>query len=348
MRRGLISRSAVELPDAVLEARLTRVRAAMRTAGLDALLIYTNNTRPAGVSWLTGFVPYWSEAMLVVPRDGAPYLVAALSFRVKSWIERVSRLGDVLHHPRIGLKAGQAIVAAQNNAVVGIVDFDGLPAGIAADLREAGPELRLTDASALFAQLRSRADPAEIALASKAAAIAQTALAQADDGASLNIMIAAVERQARLLGAEEIYVAAVPDLAHDLRFIRIEGEPSRGERFALRATIAYKGTWLRLVRTYCESGVAEQAAAQLADAVAGLPSGRGFAKFKSFVVEGCRMAQPLEPLMGSRLETANAPAPGGLVSVQAAISVDGTTVPVGAPALIGLDGAAGSLLASPL
>src|ERR1051326_2630089 len=334
MRRGLISRSAVELPDAVLEARLTRVRAAMRTAGLDALLIYTNNTRPAGVSWLTGFVPYWSEAMLVVPRDGAPYLVAALSFRVKSWIERVSRLGDVLHHPRIGLKAGQAIGAAQNNAVVGIVDFDGLPTGIAADLREAGPELRLIDASALFAQLRSRADPAEIALASKAAAIAQTALAQADDGASLNIMIAAVERQARLLGAEEIYVAAVPDLAHDLRFIRIEGDPSRGERFALRATVAYKGTWVRLVRTYCEPGVAEQAAAQLADAVMGLPSDRGVAKFKRFVVEGCRMAQPLEP--------------GALVSVQAAISVDGTTVPVGAPALIGLDGAAGSLLASPL
>jgi hypothetical protein len=286
--------------------------------------------------------------MLVVPRDGAPYLVAALSFRVKSWIERVSRLGDVLHHPRIGLKAGQAIAAARKNAAAGIVDFDGLPAGIAADLREAGPELRLTDASALFAQLRSRADPAEIALASKAAAIAQTALAQADDGASLNIMIAAVERQARLLGAEEIYVAAVPDLAHDLRFIRIEGEPSRGERFALRATIAYKGTWVRLVRTYCESGVAEQAAAQLVDAVAGLPSDRGFAKFKSFVVEGCRMAQPLEALMGSRIEAANAPASGALVSVQALISIDGAAVPVGAPALIGIDGAAGSLLASPL
>ena len=348
MRRGLISRSAVELPDAVLEARLTRVRAAMRTARLNALLIYTNNTRPAGVSWLTGFVPYWSEAMLVVPCDGAPYLVAALSFRVKSWIERVSRLGDVLHHPRIGLKAGQAIVAAQNNAVVGIVDFDGLPAGIAADLREAGPELRLTDASALFAQLRSRADPAEIALASKAAAIAQTALAQADDGASLNIMIAAVERQARLLGAEEVYVAAVPDLARDVGFIRIEGERARGKHFALRATVAYKGTWVRLVRAFCEPGVMEQAAAQVAEAVALLPSRDGFAKFKSFVVEGCRMAQPLEALMGSRLESAHAPAPGALVSVQALISIDGMTVPVGAPALIGVDGAAGSLLANPL
>ena len=93
MRRGLLARSMVELPDAVFEARLERVRAAMQEEQFDALVIYTNNTRPAGVSWLTGFVPYWSEAVLVVPRAGAPYLVAALTFRVKSWIERTSRIG---------------------------------------------------------------------------------------------------------------------------------------------------------------------------------------------------------------------------------------------------------------
>lgn len=347
MRRGLISRSVVELPDAVLEARLDRVRDAMRAGGLDALVIYTNNTRPAGVSWLTGFVPYWSEALLVVPRDGTPYLVAALSFRVKSWIERVSRIGEILHHPRVGLRTGQEIVAARKDAAAGVVDFDGLPAGIAADLREAGPDLRLTDAGALFATLRGAADPAEIALASKAAAIAQAALAQAG-GRSLNAMIAAVERQARLLGAEEIYVAAAPDLARDARFVRIEGEQALGKHFALRATVAYKGTWIRLTRAFSEPAVLNRAAAQLAEAVALLPSDRGFAKFKSFVVEGCRTTQPLEPLMGSRLESADMLAAGALVSVQAVVGVDGASVPVGAPALIGLGGAAGSLLAAPL
>src|ERR1700680_679974 len=139
MRRGFIARFLVELP--------------------DALVIYTNNTRPAGVSWLTGFVPYWSEAVLVVPRLGGPYLVAALSFRVKPWIERVSRLADVLHTPRIGLKAAQQIAATQADAAVGVVDFDGLPAGIAEDLREGGPKLAWHDASTLFALLRAVADP---------------------------------------------------------------------------------------------------------------------------------------------------------------------------------------------
>src|SRR5580704_6086897 len=196
MRRGLIARSLTELPDAVFDARLKRVREAMQRAQLDALIVYTNNTRPAGVSWLAGFVPYWSEAMLVVPREGAIYLVAALSFRVKSWIERVSRLGDVLHTPRIGLRTAQQIAAKRSDAAVGVVDFDGLAAGIAADLREGGPGLALQDASSLFETLRASADPAEIALAMKAAAIAHHALFQAR-GDTLNAMIAAVESDAR-------------------------------------------------------------------------------------------------------------------------------------------------------
>jgi Creatinase/Prolidase N-terminal domain len=347
MRRGLIARSLVELPDAVFDARLNRLRAAMQAAELDALVIYTNNTRPAGVSWLTGFVPYWSEAVLVVPREHGPYLVAALSFRVKPWIERVSRLADVLHTPRIGLKAAQQIAAMQADAAVGVVDFDGLPAGIAEDLREGGPKLILHDASALFTALRGVADPAEIALATKAAVIGRHALA-ATEGDNLNAMIAAVESEARQLGAEEIYIAAARDLGRDTRFRRIEGEAALGKTFALRATVAYKGMWVRLVRSVCEATIAQEAAERFAQAVALLPSDRGFTGCRSWLVEGCRMAQPLDPLIGSRLGQGNSPPPGALVSVQAALAVDGQTVLLGAPALIGQSGAASGLIADPL
>lgn len=347
MRRGLIARSVVELPDAVLEGRLERLRAAMREDALDALAVYTNNTRPAGVSYLTGFVPYWSEALLVVPRQGAPWLVAALSFRVKSWIERTSRIGEILHHPRIGLKAAQQLAAGNGNAVLGVVDLDGLPTGIAEDLHEGGPGLVLREAGALFAGLRGKADPAEIALAGHCAAIAHRALADAG-GDTLNAMIAAVEGKARSLGAEEIYVAAAPDLSRDARFMRVEGEPARGQTYALRATVAYQGTWLRLVRTFAPAGLLRQAAARLADAVALLPSGRGFNGFASYLVEGCRTAQPLEALMGARLAAAKTPPPGALVSVQGALALDGGTVLVGAPALLGGPHEAAALLIDPL
>ena len=347
MRRGLIARSPVELPDAALEARLDRVRAAMAKAGLDALALYTNNTRPAAVSWLTAFVPYWSEALLVVPRTGAPYLVVALSFRVKPWIERTSRVGEVLHAPRIGLKAAQQIATGKADAAVGIVDFDGLPAGVADDMREGGPGLQLSDASALFGKLRGKADPAEIALAMKAAEMAHRALGAAA-GDTAGALIAAVEMTARDLGAEEIYIAAAPDLDRDTRFVRVEGDVALGKTFALRATLAYKGSWVRLVRTVGDRAMVQEAAARLSQAVAQLPGDRGFSGFRSWLVEGCRMAQPLDAMMGSRIDASSPPPSGALVSVQGVLAVDGRAIAIGAPALIGGPGEAASLLIDPL
>src|SRR5262245_55793846 len=350
MRRGLISRSLAELPDAALDARLARVRAAMGEAGLDALLIYTNNTRPAGVSWLTGFVPYWSEALLVVPRERAPVLVVALTYRVKSWIERTSRVAEVIHTPRIGLEAARLIAAGKADATVGIADRDGLAAGILDDLRAGGARLVLKDASDLFAALRAEADPAEVVLATKAASIAQRALGEVSArDANLRDIIAAAEGAARRLGAEEVYVAAAPDLSRDRRLIRLEGDMALGESFALRATVAYKGTWIRLVRTFRRDGAVESgdAAARLAAAVAELPSARGFALLSSWLVEGCRIAQPLEPLMGSRVNEPRPPLPRALVSVQASFEIDGRPVLAGAPALVGGRGEASALLVSP-
>ncbi len=338
MRRGLIARSPAELPDAVLDARLARVRAAMRADRLDALIVYTNNTRPAGVSWLTGFVPYWSEALLVLPRDGEPVLVVALTFRVKTWIERTSRVADVIHTPRIGLEAGRGIAAAKADATVGVVDLDGLSTGIVDDLRDGGPRLALRDAGALFAQARAVADAAEIALADKAAAIARDALARIPrEGADLGPMLAAAEAAARLDGAEEIYLAAAPDLARDRRLRRIEGDVARGASCAVRASVAYKGTWVRMVRTIGCGDAAREAVARFAAAVGGLPGTRGFADFDAWLVEGCRLAQPLEPLMGSRIAPPHPPPVGMLVSAEGCITIAGTPVLIGAPALVGGD-----------
>jgi Xaa-Pro aminopeptidase len=350
MRRGLIARSMTELPDAVLDARLDRLRAAMAQARLDALILYTNNTRPAGVSWLTGFVPYWSEALLVVPPQGGPVLVVALTYRVKSWIERTSRVAEVIHTPRIGLESGRMIAATKSDAAVGVVDLDGLSAGIADDIMEGGPRLAVTDASALFGRLRLKADPAEIALAAKAASIAHLALAQIPrDGTNLGKAIAAVEATARGLGAEEIYVAAAPDLARDAHLRRIEGEAALGRAFALRATVAYKGSWVRAVRTVHRDDptATRRATEQFAEAVAGLPADSGFSDAASWLVEGCRLAQPLDAIMGTRVAPPQTPMP-TLVSVQARFDIDGAPVLVGAPALIGERFEAAGLLVHPI
>ena len=341
MRRGLIARSRAELPDAVFDTRLERLRASMW--GLDALLVYADNTRPAAVSWLTGFVPYWSEAMLVAPRDGPPVLVVALTFRVKPWIERTSHVAEVIHAPRIGIEAARLIAGRKADAAVGVVDFDHLSAGIADDLGEAGPGLALSDASDLFSSLRTRADPAEIMLAARASSIAANALSRVEPRKGIGEIVASVEGEARRLGAEEVYVAMAPDLRRDRRLVRMEGEPALGRRFSVRASVAYKGSWVRRVVTVDRNGAVTDAAEAFADAVAQLPSARALSQFSFFLVEGCRMAQPLEALMGSRVAAPRPPATDAVVSVQACIEVDGQPVLLGAPALVGAPGEAASI-----
>ncbi len=351
MRRGLISWSRAELPEAVLAGRVARAQAAMAAAGLDALVLYTNNTRTAAVSWLTGFVPYWSEGLCILPRSGSPFLVVALSNRVRPWIESVSRVERVVPSPRVGAEAGRLIAEAKAGAAVGVVELDSLRTAAAEGLRKAG--LRLSDATTLFERLRARADAAEIALAARAGTIAHSALAAVPASPdSIGTAIAAAEAEARAAGAEEIYVAAAPDLARDQRLVRIEqSAPALGRGFAVRATVAYKGVWVRLTRTFVAGGAhgaLSNAAERLAAAVSALPDPRGFKEFPSWLVEGCRVAQPLEPLMGAKVAEPLAPASGALVSVQAAMSIDGQPIVLGAPALLGGDGQPASLLVPPV
>ena len=226
MRRGLIAWSKAELPDAVFAARVARTRAAIEKAGWDALLVYSNNTRAAGASWLCGFVPYWSEAMLVLPRDGDPYLVAALTKRVHPWIAATSRIATVVSAARLGLGAGKEVAAA-GGRTVGVADLDGLPAGIGDDLRGAG--VTLHNATAPSPRCAAGPIPPSWRLRARAASIAHDALACAlpehDDASD---MIAAVEGRARALAAEECYVAAAPDLSRARRFMRLEGEAPLG------------------------------------------------------------------------------------------------------------------------
>lgn len=349
MRRGLIAWSKSELPEAALAARVERVRAALSAAKFDALAVYTNNTRPGGVSWLTGFVPYWSEAMLVLQGAGKTRLVAALSKRVTNWIKETSNIATVVSAPRIGVEAGKLGLAAGGQ--VGVVDLDTLPSGVTADMRGAGATL--LDATSLFADLRASADPAEIALAARAGAIAHAALGTASAAASdASALVAAVEASARNAGAEECYAAVAPDLDRDWRLRRLEGSAALGTRFAIRASVAYKGTWVRATRTLSRNGdgraLMERAAERLGAAVAALPGAHGFDGMASWLVEGCRGTQPLVPLMGAKLSDPEPPAPRALVSVHAAIIIDGATVLAGAPVLMGGAGEAAGFLVAPL
>src|ERR1700743_2145069 len=160
MRRGLMGRDETELPVATLEARLARVRGGVGGAGGGGFVVYTNTVRPSAVNYLTGFTPYWSDALLLVQQTGAPAFATALSKRVSEWIRTTDPVSEIVNTPKPGALIGERMRNDPLIRRVGVLEYDTLPAGLADDLAAAAPAVEWIDGTALFAGLRREIDSA--------------------------------------------------------------------------------------------------------------------------------------------------------------------------------------------
>lgn len=250
MRRGLLAWDQSEVPASVLDARVGKCRSAMLDAGFDALLVYNNFPRPAAVSWLTHFVPYWSQGVLLVPQEGAPEYFVSLSKRVAGWVDETSHMGEVVSTPRLGADLAKRLDGTKR---IGVIELNRFPGGIARPLLDGLAGTKLEDATAMFQSVRHPADETEITISRKAATLARRSLdaaRAAGDFARSGALTAAIEGPARLAGAEEVLVELVPDLRDNAALRRIDGDLDLGERYAVRLSLACKGHWVRIGYTH--------------------------------------------------------------------------------------------------
>src|SRR5262249_19655203 len=341
MRRGLMGWDRSELPKSALEARLARLKTAMAQDGFDAYLLYTNLVRPAAGCWLTGFTPYWIESLLLVPGSGTPRLATALSKRVADWVRTTAWLDEIVNTPRPGTAVGQrlAVLGAKR---VGVLELDALPAGLYDDIVAAAPGAQLIEASAAFAASRRVIDAVERKLIERADALALSSLAQVDTAAvtDAGALAGLVEKHARLAAAEEAYIAIAADLDADRRLRPVSGSVPVGRRFAVRASIAYKGSWVRRTRTFARAAAGSAAAArgtgwldqvarsinahrplaaQLAAQIATLPG----ASLQSFMAESVIGSYPLEVVASSRVPGREPPTTGTFLVLSVDMTIDG-------------------------
>jgi len=340
MRRGLMGWDEAELPKSALAARLERLQAAMARENLNALLLYTNLVRPAAVCWLTGFTPYWIESLLLVPANGTPMLATALSKRVADWIKTTAWLDEIVNTPRLGTAIGQRLTGCKR---VGVLEYDALPAALYDDVVAAAPTVELIDASTMFASVRSHIDDSERGLIEKADALAVAALGQVDASATdAGALAGLVEKHARLAGAEEAYIAIAPDLDLDRRLIQVSGPVPLARRFAVRASIAYKGAWVRRTRSFARDpqGARAMASAEewLAKLVlwrsAGMPLDAAisacmsaelrasFSALMNWLAESCTGTYPLEAVAAARANPRYTPEVGRFLVLSIELTVD--------------------------
>jgi len=318
MRRGLMRWEKEELPEAALLDRVARLKTAMAGTGLDGFVLYTNLVQPSAVTFLTGFTPYWSDGLLLVPKSGAPVFATALSKRVAGWISSTNPVSEIVNTPKPGAAAGRRL-AADDARRVGVLELDRLPGGLYDEIVAAAPSIELVDASAIFAQMRRPIDAAERRLIERADAIAVAALAEVEAAPATDAGAVAgrVEEHARLAGAEEAYIAVAADLDSDRRLIRATPARPLAETFALRASIAYKGSWVRRTRTFARDPARHAAVARaddwlkaiassiepgkpLAAQLAARISALAGARIESFLAESSIGSYPLEVVASSR------------------------------------------------
>ena len=125
---------------------------------------------------LTGFTPYWSDALLLVPQ-GRRAGVRHRAVEARVGVDQHHRSGERdRQHAEAGHADRRAAGEGRGVKRVGVLEFDALPAGLADDLAAAAPAVEWTDGTALFAGLRREVDDAERGLLARADAIAVAAL----------------------------------------------------------------------------------------------------------------------------------------------------------------------------
>ena len=325
MRRGLISWSREEVSEQQFDARVARLQARMRAEAMDAVLAYTAFDRPAAVSWLTHFVPYWNEALLAVFPSGAPVMLASFSKRMHPWIREVCRVGEILGAPGLGrTAAGMLEERVPGAARIGVINRDLLPWSVAEPIVGAVGSDALVDATGMFASIRQPSDAAEIRLAEHAARIAAHGFESIPrDAAKTSEVLATMERAARLDGAEEVLLRIAPDLARSAVLQRIEGDSALGTCYAVECSLAYKATWIRLTRSRGAAAPSWTPASQwLREAVATIdeagvaagPAHRTSApgQVAAWAIEACVDSHPLSVISaGGTADAAKAAAAGG-------------------------------------
>jgi Xaa-Pro aminopeptidase len=140
------------------DERYRRLRAAMSSAGLDALLVAGKGhwwTGRGYLRYLTDFHLWGHDGLLLVPLHGEPSLALtshAVAERIarRGWVE--DAVGDVYLVPRIAAMAQARNLTRARIGVAGMRAIIG--AGVLAELREALPAAQFVDADELIDRVR--------------------------------------------------------------------------------------------------------------------------------------------------------------------------------------------------
>jgi Xaa-Pro aminopeptidase len=242
MKRGLVSWEKGELPAEELAARLAAVHALTRNKAIDALVLYSDVWRSNDARYLSNYMPYWNRAFVVTPRDEKPILLCALSPRVYPWIKTVTVHETIIASPSPPATLFK-LAAERGWRRVGIVDIDGLPADLHAELTSGKIELLDIPRS----EIRPAPSKVEVQMHARAAHMAREVLEQELPTAvthSDHELTGRLERLLRRAGAEDVVILVSDGQGPPLP----ASGAAVGPHTSVVVAIEYNGHWAKVTR----------------------------------------------------------------------------------------------------
>jgi Xaa-Pro aminopeptidase len=253
MKRGLVSWDKSELPVEEMAARLDGVQALGRKYNVDAVVVYSDVWRSNDARYVSNYMPYWNRAFVVVPLTEKPILLCSLSPRVYPWIKTVT-----VHETIVASPSPPATLfkqcAERGWKRVGVVDLEGLPADLHAELTAGTIELVDIPRS----ELRPAPTDVEVRMHARAARMAREVLekALAAGGEQTDHQLTgSLERDLRHAGAEDVVI-----LVSDGEGPPIPAEGRKvGPHTSVVVALEYNGHWAKVTRNF--AGVTSDLAA---------------------------------------------------------------------------------------
>lgn len=170
------------IPEIEFNSRIERLRTGLAEADIDAVLVFSTESEPAGVRYFSDYWPSFETAGVLVPRDGDAVLLIgpeSMTFaKARSKIERIVRMRDFREssqpdYPGSRLTLWRDLLCEMGIRRLGVAGWHMLPHTIHAGLAEVLGSEKITCADELVRKITLRKSPAELACLREAAGISE-------------------------------------------------------------------------------------------------------------------------------------------------------------------------------
>jgi Xaa-Pro aminopeptidase len=264
IKRGGLYWDREAVPPATFAGRLKRVQAAISEAGDDAWVMYGDSQRYGAVAYIGHFLPRARSAMVLVPRQGQPVLLASVGARDIPAAKTLTAIDDVRPFVRLPREAIRLLMEQRlGQARVGLVGaHDSLSAEEWEAISSELPEIQWQRRDTSFDGLRAAKEPVEQAVIARANEVVQAGLDAAEaalkPGASIRQAVAAVDKAMRYAGAEDVRLLIAT--GHGSLRPASDAVIPAGQGISLLAAAEVQRYWAEAAQTYGgDSALASQA-----------------------------------------------------------------------------------------